>query len=250
MSSTPDSDAAAAEETQSEELDVARKAFYELRTISTSFGTDEESRSLAYYVNVTAPIMSKRSEPFFWSTLVTRAAWQHESVKYSLIAVAQMDEAFDIAACPITTGSSYMPNVTANNVRQKALRTYSTAVRAIISKPQAEIEVILLGCICLFTFENFIGSLGNATKHIEGAMSLVETWRKQRMPNGKGKNENVVMAKHVVPMLEAGVAYHRISLKAGKTAAKVMEPEIELKSQRVDWNRSAGLMCAVPCLEL
>ena len=235
------------------ELDVARKAFYELRTISTSFGTNDESRSFAYYMNVVGPIMTKRSgEPYFWGTILTRAAWQHDSVKYGLIAVSQIDEANGLARRAASTeGSSFVPSVSATDIRQKALQSYSAAVRAVMSEPRAEIETVLLTCACLFAFENFIGNLRNATKHIEGAMGLVENWKKQQMQSGKwksGNNDNAVMVKHIVPMIEAGAAYHRISVKAGRTAAKVMDPKLLLKDGQVDWSRTTTSSTCTDCI--
>ena len=155
-----------------------------------TYGSVEEQCALSYYCSSVAVDISKFSSPTFWTVLMPQASWAHPGIKHALVALTSR-----YASLKAIRHESSMPNT-------RSIWHYNQSIRFLVINTPT-IEVVLLACFLLFTYENLDANFKVSRQHIESGFKIIKEWKSKRRP----VLVEDVMSQDIIPRFNEGLAF-------------------------------------------
>ena len=197
---------------------------------STPFESDPQAaKSFAFYMSHSGAAMGARSSDLFFLHTIPQVAGQYDFVRYALLATSLVDESVDDTH---TDQSRQGPGIECVNVnaRRLSFEMYGRSLRALCDAQSIQhatlrdsdnaLAAMLITCILLFGFENWLWNVQNAGRHIEGAQALVQSY--ERTQAGREKRSGL-LHDQVLIMVGSAIKYHDMSLQLNMPASRCTE---------------------------
>ncbi|KAH6895984.1 hypothetical protein B0T10DRAFT_479257 [Thelonectria olida] len=123
-----------------------------------------ELRSLAFFHQVVAPVLSGPFDPSFWTHLVAQATHHEPATRHAVLAISSFFETFSETTC-----------VAADN--PFAIQHYNRAIKRLLTEPMHDVDSVLTVCVLFICIEFLRGDKEAAINHTRHGIRLLSTKR-------------------------------------------------------------------------
>lgn len=200
---------------------------------SSPFSRDAQSaHSFSFYMTHSGAAMGARSSDLFFLYTLPQVAFEYDYVRYALLATSLVDESVDDT---YTDKSKQGPGIECVNIeaRRLSFEMYGRSLRALCDAQSIQhatfrdsdnaLAAALITCILLFSFENWLWNVQNASRHIDGARELIGHY--ERTPAGQARRPGLLQDQ-VLVMLRSSISFHEMSVKYKMPASRCTEGAI------------------------
>ncbi|KAI0517926.1 hypothetical protein F5B22DRAFT_635445 [Xylaria bambusicola] len=137
-------------------------SWYRPRHLFPNVHDSSERRSLQFFVEVAAPVLSGPLDPYFWTHLVLQFSQMEPAVRHSVVALASLYEQVD----------SHRDSTTPLPDDNLVLLHYNSAIQHL--KTMKNESLVLLVCVLFVCIEFLRGNRAGATLHSQHGVSILK----------------------------------------------------------------------------